>query len=314
MEIVGAYSGNVRSTGTFAITDRSVNELPIPRFLRAITIPVNQFARRLFSSTSTLTLTTSPGRNGTTALDAAISRIFSSSSVCMMNLHRFWYVLRLRSCDVGVNALIPPPPLPKLGSFRRPASQGVSGGSIPRGGGFRRAPSETTFIDFGSREANRDFGEARNARTWEYPKDRGGEGDVRGGEGDVLRGGEGDVRAPAHVPKDRGGVGDVKRCRQDRSASGGEECGQEGRAPARGPNPALEDAAAADRSRQARATPRARAKTLEVEGGGMPNRGGALRAQVVPGRTGPGGGGRRGFFFVMVIRGFCNVWQSGSAT
>ena len=69
--IVGAYSGNVRSTGTFAITDRSVNELPIPRFLRAITIPVNQFARRLFSSTSTLTLTTSPGRNGTTALDAA---------------------------------------------------------------------------------------------------------------------------------------------------------------------------------------------------------------------------------------------------
>ena len=85
--------------------------------------------------------------------EAAISRIFSCSRVCTRNAARFCSVLRLRNRAVGVNADMPPPPLPKLGSFRAPASHGAIGGSIPRGAGVSLSPSLCVFIDFASRDA-----------------------------------------------------------------------------------------------------------------------------------------------------------------
>ena len=87
-----------------------------------------------------MTRITSPGRNGVTGDEAAISRIFSCSRVCTRNAARFCSVLRLRNRAVGVNADMPPPPLPKLGSFRAPASHGAIGGSIPRGAGVSLSP------------------------------------------------------------------------------------------------------------------------------------------------------------------------------
>ena len=48
--MLGEYVGKVRSIGTLAITDRSVNELPMPRLRRAMQMPSQPGRARLHSS------------------------------------------------------------------------------------------------------------------------------------------------------------------------------------------------------------------------------------------------------------------------
>ena len=131
----GENSGNVRSTAKLPTTDRTVKLDPIPRFFLPMQIPVNTCVRRLFSGTSNVSFTTSPGLNGITLRSSHNDFMCSRSKVSMMCPHRLKYDLRFFNSLVGVHGNCPPPALPHPVCVA-PASKLVIGASSPRSSGL----------------------------------------------------------------------------------------------------------------------------------------------------------------------------------